>query len=162
MTTEDLARAGERGTAQEQGERAAAEPDSSRPEPQSADDRQLSASPESKGPAAPEAQAGSPAGIARQSATDGAGAETALIETQEADSYRSRWTEIQGGFVDEPREALARADQMVAEVIQHLTRTFADERSRLEEQWTRGADVSTEDLRLAFQRYRAFFNGLLR
>jgi len=63
--------------------------------------------------------------------------------------------------VDEPRDTLAKADQLVAEVIQQLPRTFADERSRFEEQWTRGADVSTEDLRLAFRRYRSFFNGLL-
>jgi hypothetical protein len=49
----------------------------------------------------------------------------------------------------------------VAELMQHLAKTFADERGRLEGQWDRGGDVSTEDLRTAFQRYRLFFERLL-
>jgi hypothetical protein len=39
--------------------------------------------------------------------------------------------------------------------------SFADERGRLEGQWDQGGDVSTEDLRTAFQRYRLFFERLL-
>ena len=41
------------------------------------------------------------------------------------------------------------------------SQTFAAERQSLEGQWTRGDDVSTEDLRLALRRYRAFFDRLL-
>jgi hypothetical protein len=42
-----------------------------------------------------------------------------------------------------------------------LAEVFADERGNLEKQWDRGDNVSTEDLRIAFQRYRAFFHRLL-
>ncbi len=144
-----------------QGEGAPAEPGSSPREEPMVDDQHRGASGEAQGLAASGSQAASSAGSVHQGGTDVAEAETSLIEAQEANEYRSRWNDIQGGFVDEPRETLAKADQLVAEVIQQLTRTFADERGRFEEQWTRGADVSTEDLRLAFRRYRSFFNGLL-
>jgi hypothetical protein len=63
--------------------------------------------------------------------------------------------------VDEPRHAVEQADSLVAEMMQHLAQLFADERSKLEAQWTRGEDVSTEDLRVALQRYRSFFDRLL-
>jgi hypothetical protein len=65
------------------------------------------------------------------------------------------------GFVDAPREAVAQAEGLVPGLMQHLPKTFADERGRLEGQWDRGDDVSTEDLRTAFQRYRLFFERLL-
>jgi hypothetical protein len=45
--------------------------------------------------------------------------------------------------------------------MQHLVRTFADERGRLERHWDRGDDVPTDNLRDAFQRYRSFFERLL-
>ena len=89
-------------------------------------------------------------------------AETHLISVDSATNYRARWTEIQAAFVDEPRRTLEHADGLVAEVIQLLTRSFADERGKLEAQWTSGERVSTEEMRLAFQRYRTFFNALLR
>lgn len=39
--------------------------------------------------------------------------------------------------------------------------TTNDQRERLELQWKAGQDVSTEDLRRALQRYRAFFQRLV-
>ena len=42
-----------------------------------------------------------------------------------------------------------------------LARSFNEARSSLEEQWSRGDDVSTEDLRITLQRYRSFFERLL-
>jgi hypothetical protein len=63
--------------------------------------------------------------------------------------------------VDEPRRAVERADELVAQVIKRLAESFAQERSKLEGQWGRGDNVSTEDLRVALQRYRAFFDRLL-
>ena len=74
---------------------------------------------------------------------------------------RNRWTDIQAGFVDEPRHAVEQADSLVAEAIKRLAETFANERNQLEGQWDRGGDVSTEDLRQALQRYRSFFSRLL-
>ena len=77
------------------------------------------------------------------------------------DHLRSRWSEIQTGFVDEPRKAVEQADVLVASAMKRLAEVFADERSRLEQHWDRGDNVSTEDLRVALQRYRTFFHRLL-
>ncbi|HSC51893.1 MAG TPA: hypothetical protein VLD16_16640 [Gaiellaceae bacterium] len=73
----------------------------------------------------------------------------------------TRWQEIQTGFVDEPRESVAQADALVADLMQRLAASFSNAREGLEEQWDRGDDVSTEDLRVALKRYRAFFDRLL-
>ena len=96
-----------------------------------------------------------PSGKADSSAT------TALFPENESKDFHKRWTDIQTGFVDEPRRAVERADELVAEVIKRLADSFAQERSKLEGQWGRGNNVSTEDLRVALQRYRAFFDRLL-
>jgi hypothetical protein len=94
----------------------------------------------------------------------GKGAEvesTPLFSSEEAQRFRSDWDSIQIEFVDEPRESVEKADGLVAQVIKRLAEVFAEERSKLEGQWARGDDVSTEDLRLALQRYRSFFGRLL-
>jgi len=74
---------------------------------------------------------------------------------------RHQWDGIQGGFVDEPRRAVEQADALVASTIKRLADMFASERAKLEGQWDKGGDASTEDLRMAFQRYRSFFYRLL-
>lgn len=84
-----------------------------------------------------------------------------LFADEESTRFRERWMDVQTGFVDEPRRAVEHADGLVAEVMQRLARIFADERAGLEGQWDRGDQVSTEDLRVAMQRYRAFFDRLL-
>ena len=84
-----------------------------------------------------------------------------LFPDNEAKDFRTRWTEIQTAFVDEPRRAVEQADALVAEVIQRLANSFSQARSTLEGQWGRGDNVSTEDLRVTLQRYRAFFDRLL-
>lgn len=89
----------------------------------------------------------------------GNGHEAPLVS--DVDGLRRRWETVQAGFVDEPRRAVEQADGLVAEVIQEMVSTFSTERGRLEEQWSGGNDVSTEDLRLSLQRYRSFFNRLL-
>lgn len=89
-----------------------------------------------------------------------AGSTSLLSETELAD-MRSRWSGIQAGFVDEPRRSVEQADQLVASAIQKLAEGFARERASLESQWESGNNVSTEDLRLALQRYRSFFGRLL-
>ncbi len=55
----------------------------------------------------------------------------------------------QGGFVDEPRCSVEKANQFVETVIERLTVLFASERAKLENQWREGKDASTEDLRQA-------------
>ena len=76
-------------------------------------------------------------------------------------TFQQRWKEIQTRFVDEPRGAVEDADSLVANLMQQLAEGFAMERERLEAQWGRGEDISTEDLRVALQRYRTFFQRLL-
>ncbi len=92
----------------------------------------------------------------------GSAAEAApLFTTEETEHFRSDWSSIQIGFVDEPRKSVEKADQLVARVVQRLAESFSQERSRLEGQWDKGEDVSTEDLRVGLQRYRSFFDRLL-
>jgi hypothetical protein len=80
----------------------------------------------------------------------------------DADSYLSRWQDIQAAFVDQPSSAVQEADSLVAELMQRLAESFASERDRLEQQWSGGQDADTEELRVALQRYRSFFNRLLK
>jgi hypothetical protein len=93
--------------------------------------------------------------------TGDVGGAAALLADEDAGGFRSRWNEIQVRFVDEPRGSVEKADGLVAEMTGRLTRMFSEERTRLEGQWERGDDVSTEDLRIALQRYRSFFERLL-
>ncbi|HEV8498671.1 MAG TPA: hypothetical protein VGQ56_17465 [Gemmatimonadaceae bacterium] len=86
---------------------------------------------------------------------------TALFESHVLDQFKERWAEIQTGFVDEPRRAVQQADALVSDVIKRIADSFGRERADLERQWDRGDNVSTEDLRVALQRYRDFFSRLL-
>ena len=85
----------------------------------------------------------------------------ALFPGTEAQTFHSRWSDIQASFVDEPRRSVEQADSLVAEVMQRLAQVFSDERGRLEGQWGRGEDTDTEALRQALRRYRSFFDRLL-
>jgi hypothetical protein len=85
-----------------------------------------------------------------------------LFSEMEMGDFRSQWSKVQTGFVDEPRRTVEDADKLVAAVMQRLAEGFASERSGLEKQWDSGDNVSTEDLRLALQRYRSFFDRLLK
>jgi hypothetical protein len=87
--------------------------------------------------------------------------QSSLLPEHVGSEFRSEWDRIQVSFVDEPRKAVEQADSLVAQVMQHVARTFSDERKNLEGQWSRGDNVSTEDLRIALQRYRTFFSRLL-
>jgi hypothetical protein len=84
-----------------------------------------------------------------------------LFPENELKTFRSQWDQAQGSFVDEPRKAVEQADSLVANVVKRIAEQFAEERAKLEKQWDRGDDVSTEDLRQALRRYRAFFDRLL-
>jgi hypothetical protein len=100
-------------------------------------------------------------GQRRQSSTSSTADTTPLFPDQELPELRNRWDGIQAGFVDQPRKAVEEADSLVASTMKRLAEVFAQERAKLEGQWDRGDNVSTEDLRLALQRYRSFFHRLL-
>jgi hypothetical protein len=84
-----------------------------------------------------------------------------LFAQTDAQDFRSRWEKIQSGFVDEPRKAVEQADELVASAIKRLAEVFAAERQKLEGEWDKTDNVSTEDLRIALRRYRSFFDRLL-
>lgn len=85
----------------------------------------------------------------------------ALLEPGDAKDFRVKWQDIQSDFVDHPKDAVREADTLVAEVMRTLAASFASHKDGLERQWAQGEDVVTEDLRIALQRYRSFFNRLL-
>ena len=97
-------------------------------------------------------------GGAQSSETD---PQSALFSEDESKELHAKWDAVQVGFVDEPRQAVESADSLVAGAMKRLAEIFAEERARLEGQWDRGDSVSTEELRLALRRYRAFFERLL-
>jgi hypothetical protein len=84
-----------------------------------------------------------------------------LFPGDELENLRHRWQDVQGSFVDDPRSAVRNADELVASVMTRLAQVFAEERGKLEHEWDKGESVSTEDLRVALRRYRAFFDRLL-
>ncbi|GAB2616996.1 hypothetical protein [Kribbella endophytica] len=83
-----------------------------------------------------------------------------LVAEDAAVDFRSRWEVIQQGFVDDPRQAVSEADKLVDDLLKRLSATFDDQHQELERQWSDG-EPSTEDLRGALQKYRAFFQRLL-
>jgi hypothetical protein len=102
-----------------------------------------------------------PAEEPRPSASAERDEQTPLLAVDASEQFKVRWREVQADFVDDPRSAVARADELVAEVMKRVAEEFARERSGLEDQWNQDGEASTEDLRQAFQRYRSFFSRLL-
>jgi len=84
-----------------------------------------------------------------------------LLSADDGQGFKDRWEQIQVRFVDEPQASVKDADALVTELMQRLADSFAEERGRLEAQWERGEEASTEDLRTALQQYRSFFRRLL-
>jgi hypothetical protein len=93
---------------------------------------------------------------------DAPAGEGILVPPDEANHFRRRWDEVQTGFVDNPRRAVEEANQLVDEVTNRVVETFTRGRAGLEEQWSHGDEVTTEELRVVLQRYRSFFDGLLK
>jgi hypothetical protein len=86
----------------------------------------------------------------------------APLFTQHATTdFRSRWDVIQRGFVDDPQEAVRAGDDLVAQVIKSLSDSFSEQRAELEGGTNQTDKSSTENRRLALQRYRSFFERLL-
>jgi hypothetical protein len=113
------------------------------------------------GPAATSRQADDPQAKRSAHANDSGESEREpLVPEQRAAEYGRRWDAVKGGFVDEPRQATAEADQIVAELLEELQTLFHDQRRDIE-QGIDAESTSTEDLRLALRRYSSFFARLL-
>ena len=97
----------------------------------------------------------------RSAAEPESSTEPSLFADEELGDLRARWAAVQAAFVDDPKECVHKADLLVSDLVEQLTTGFAHARSRLEEQWARGEEASTEDLRLALMHYREFFERLL-
>ncbi|GII86215.1 hypothetical protein Ssi03_42050 [Sphaerisporangium siamense] len=87
-------------------------------------------------------------------ATDGAGGNGR--GTADGD-FLGRWREVQAGFVDDPRDAVERADRLVEEAVDALT----TRRKNLADRWKNGGDGDTERLRLALRDYRSLLEELV-
>ena len=98
-----------------------------------------------------------PAGAQGESSAEG----EALFADDDLAELRARWAGVQAAFVDDPKDCVQKADALVSDLVEQLTTVFAQARSRLEEQWSRGEHASTEDLRIALMHYREFFERLL-
>ena len=84
-----------------------------------------------------------------------------LLDEGEAEAFLRRWSEVQACFVDDPQAAVRDGDRLVAELLQALAGRFAAHKEGLEHQWRGGGEADTEQLRLALQSYRSFFQRLL-
>jgi hypothetical protein len=84
-----------------------------------------------------------------------------LFPSHQCTGLSEEWQSIQAGFVDSPRMSVEKADALVKKTIDTLASSFAEMRSSLEQTWEKDKEVSTEELRLAFQNYRSFFQRLL-
>lgn len=85
----------------------------------------------------------------------------ALLDDEQADAFLDRWRDVQSRFVDDPQGAVRDGDSLVAELMQSLAERFSAHKRALELQWQQGDEPETEDLRVALQRYRSFFQRLL-
>jgi hypothetical protein len=74
---------------------------------------------------------------------------------------RHRWDAVQVGFVDDPRRAVVEADALVSSAIDDIVNGFRSQRERLDGVWAEGSNLTTDELREAFQLYRTFFGRLL-
>jgi hypothetical protein len=75
--------------------------------------------------------------------------------------FEERWNTIQISFVDDPRQAVQGADQLVTEAMDDLAKILVSQRKMLQAGWRDSEDVDTEQLRHVLQHYRTFLLGLL-
>ncbi len=83
------------------------------------------------------------------------------LEQSQIDELQSRWNLIQKDFVDEPHTSVQQAEVLVGETVDKVTQMLSERKSSLHETIDGREDISTEDLRIALQLYRSFFNRLL-
>jgi hypothetical protein len=84
-----------------------------------------------------------------------------FLASGNTDEPWQQWRKIQERFVDDPRSAVSDAHGLVGALMDDIVRKFENERTQMEQRWSSGEDVSTEDLRRCLQSYRDFFGRLL-
>ena len=83
------------------------------------------------------------------------------FSNDEADTFRSRWMEIQTKFVDEPGQAVSEGNELVSETIERVKNMISKQYTSLNDKWSNPNDLSTEDMRILMQDYRSLLNRLL-
>lgn len=84
-----------------------------------------------------------------------------LLDSSDRNNYQRRWDDIQVRFIDEPRQSVREADDLVSDVTGQIATRFSNARKDMEQRWEDGNDPTTEELRRAVQRYRDFFQRLV-
>jgi hypothetical protein len=95
------------------------------------------------------------------SAAAGTDAGPVLLKPDQAADFERRWEQLQAGFVDQPGRALYDAEQLITDLMQAISSELAAGRSQRETAPDGLDSASTEDLRLAFVRYRSLFQRLI-
>ncbi|MEU4510206.1 hypothetical protein AB0G05_11965 [Nonomuraea wenchangensis] len=87
-------------------------------------------------------------------------ADTALFDQDPAE-VQSRWRDLQAAFVDDPGDAVRRADGLLNEVVESVTASLNGRTSALRERWKDAGSPDTEQLRQALREYRNVLERLL-
>ncbi|MFI6450438.1 hypothetical protein ACIBF6_02705 [Streptosporangium amethystogenes] len=92
---------------------------------------------------------------------DRAPATAETLFDHDSDDVLRRWQEVQAGFVDDPRDAVQRADSLLDEVTSSFRNALEARATELQGRWKNTEKNDTEDLRTALRDYRATLEQLL-
>jgi hypothetical protein len=84
-----------------------------------------------------------------------------VLFDQDPAETQARWRDLQASFVDDPGQAVHRADDLVEEVVEALTSSLTARTGELRERWKSADGGDTEQLRLALRDYRGVLERLL-
>jgi hypothetical protein len=84
-----------------------------------------------------------------------------ILFEQDPTQVQARWRDLQASFVDDPGEAVQRADGLVGEVVDSLTSALNNRTGALRDRWKDAGGGDTEQLRLALREYRTVLERLL-
>ncbi|MGW0193543.1 hypothetical protein [Nonomuraea sp. NPDC003201] len=87
--------------------------------------------------------------------------EDVVLFDQDPDQVQARWRDLQASFVDDPGEAVRRADGLVGEVVDALTSSLTTRTNGLRDRWKDTEAADTEQMRLALRDYRSVLERLL-